>query len=303
MIVPQLLRPGDTVAITAPARKIDMQSVRFAEDLLSSWGLKVVLSDNLFSDLHPYFSGTDQERLHDLQEAINNPAVNAILCARGGYGSTRIVDQVDFTSLLQHPKWIIGFSDITALHLKLLKSNMASIHATMPILFSKSDSSSSVDSLKNVLMNGVCKIECSSSNLNAVGEVTGIVMGGNLSLLNDSLGTSTEPDTSGKILIIEEVDEYKYRVDRMMTQLKRAGKLKNLKALVVGHFTDIKDSTPVFGESVETIILNAVKEYSYPVVFNFPSGHENPNYAWINGGIATLTVTGSKTTLEYSTIT
>lgn len=299
MIIPPLLHPGDTVSVVATARRINESDLISAVEVISQWGLNVTLSKNILSQAHPYFSGSDNERLTDVQSAINNPQIKAIICARGGYGTTRIVDEIDVKPLLRDPKWLVGFSDITSLHLKLLKSNLTSIHGTMPILFSKRESLTSVEALRALLFSGDCLIECAPSDFNIKGSVEGIVVGGNLSLINDSLGTATELDTSDKILIIEEVDEYRYRLDRMMTQLRRAGKLKNLKALVVGHMTDVRDSDPEFGESIESIILNAVRGYSYPVVFGFPSGHENPNYAWLSGGTACLSV-ADRTRLHFS---
>lgn len=300
MIIPTLLQPGDTVSVVATARRINESDLNAAVEILSLWGLNVVLSENILSESHPYFSGSDDERLNDIQSAINNPEIKAIICARGGYGTTRIVDEINTTPLLNNHKWLVGFSDITSLHLKLLKNNLASIHGTMPILFSKSESASSVETLRMLLFSGTCRIECAATNFNIKGSAEGIVVGGNLSLINDSLGTATELDTSDKILIIEEVDEYRYRLDRMMTQLRRAGKLKNLRALLVGHMTDVRDSDPEFGESVESIIMNAVRGYSYPVAFGFPSGHENPNYAWVSGGTASLIVSDATTQLHFT---
>jgi muramoyltetrapeptide carboxypeptidase len=169
----------------------------------------------------------------------------------------------------------------------------------MPVLFSKKDAASSIESLRKLLMNGVCKIETAFTDHNKTGIVNGPLIGGNLSLIADSLGTATEPDTAGKILFIEEIDEYRYKIDRTMTQLKRAGKLNNLSGLVIGHMTDIKDTELTFGQTVEDIILDAVKDHSYPVAFGFPSGHEHPNYAWIHGGQATLSVKDSGTSLTF----
>lgn len=297
MIKPGQMKKGDKIALVAPSRKVSPTDVEPAITRLEEWGLKVVRGEHLFSDDHSYLSGTDEQRLHDLQSALNDPTIKAIIAARGGYGSTRIIDQLDFTAFRYHPKWIIGFSDITALHLKLLHQSAMSIHGTMPILFSKPGSTDSVESLKRVMFTGEYTIHCNAHPSNRNGTAQGTVIGGNLSLVVDSLGTSSEPDTSSCILVVEEIDEYKYRLDRMLTQLKRAGKLSNLKGLVVGHMTDIKDSELPFGISVESIILDAVGQYHYPVAFGFPSGHENPNLAWIHGGTATLNVSKEKTVM------
>jgi muramoyltetrapeptide carboxypeptidase len=291
MIKPPLLHAGDLVAITAPARKVSQSDLTAALAILKSWDLNVILSQNLFSGAHSYLAGTDNERLYDLDVLINNPEVKSIFCARGGYGSTRIIDQIKISSLIKNPKWIIGFSDITAIHLALLHNDIMSIHATMPLLFSEVDSSkTSVESLRSTLFEGSVSINTSPNSSNRRGSGVGKVVGGNLSLVVDSLSTPSEIETDQSILVIEEIDEYFYRIDRMMTHLKRAGKLDNLAGLIVGHMTDIKESTLQFGESVEEIVLNKVKEFNYPVVFRFPSGHENPNLAWIQGETCRLTV-------------
>lgn len=265
-----------------------------------SWGLQVKLAGNLFSNDHSYLAGTDAQRLDDLQSLINDTNVHAIICARGGYGSTRIVDEIDFSPLLKTPKYIIGFSDITAIHLKLYSLGIQSIHATMPVLFPKDTSRPSVESLKRILMEKADSIQSPASRYSIDGSSRGEVIGGNLSLINDSLGTSSEPDTAGKILVIEEIDEYRYKIDRMLTQLKRAGKLQQLAGLIIGHMTDIKDSELSFGETVEEIILHHTQPYNYPIAFGFPTGHENPNLAWLHGGIAELNVHNGQGTLFFT---
>jgi muramoyltetrapeptide carboxypeptidase len=283
MIKPALLQTGDRIAIVSPARKVQPADVENAAQVFSGWGLEVVFGSNLHSNAHSYLAGTDQERLNDLQLAIDNTEIKAVISARGGYGTTRILDRVNINALQKNPKWIIGFSDITALHLKLFQVGIMSIHATMPALFSKADAAKSVESLRKILFEKEFSLEATPCVDNREGDARGRLVGGNLSLVADSLGTSTEPDMTNAILMIEEIDEYRYRIDRMMTQLKRAGKLASLSGLVVGHMTDIKESELPFGESVKKIILNAVEEYDYPVAFRFPFGHENPNLAWRHG--------------------
>jgi muramoyltetrapeptide carboxypeptidase len=299
MLFPELLAKGNTIAVVAPARKIGMNDLHTARKIFSGWGLECLLSPALESNAHSYLSGTDAQRLQDLQSALDNPDISAIICARGGYGSTRILDQLDLTAFRKKPKWVIGFSDITALHLLLRKNGIASIHGTMPILFGDPGSRKSIQSLQSVMMNGVCEISSPSVSSNHLGKVTAETVGGNLSLLVDSFGTSTELETDGKILIVEEIDEYFYKLDRMMTQFKRSGKLDRIKGLIVGHMTDIRETSLPFGERVEEIILNAIANVDCPVAFNFPSGHENPNLAWIHGGTATLEVNDHGTTLRY----
>ncbi len=299
MVQPPFLKPGDTVSIVAPGRKIDAETVRFSVSMLESWGLNVLSGRNLLNTSHSYLSGTDTERLSDLQYALDDASVKAIICARGGYGTTRILDKLDFTSFLKNPKWVCGFSDITALHLKLQSWNVQSIHSTMPVMFPKKDSASSVESLKNLLFGEIGPITGEASYYNKSGNCLGELVGGNLSLLVDSLGTSSEIQTDNRILIIEEIDEYIYRLDRMLVQLKRADKLKNLAGLVVGHMTDMKESELPFGESVQQIILIHTQEYSYPIAFDFPTGHENPNLAWIQGAKGTLSVTDKRSVLTF----
>jgi muramoyltetrapeptide carboxypeptidase len=299
MVQPPFLRPGDTVSIVAPGRKLDEEVINTAVSILKSWGLNAITGHNLFSTKHSYLSGTDAERLVDLQHALDDSSVRTIICARGGYGTTRILDQLDFSGFLKNPKWICGFSDVTALHLKLQSLNIQSIHSTMPVMFLQKESASSVESLRNLLFGNSGALTAEASAQNKLGDCSGKLIGGNLSLLTDSLGTSSEVNTDNCVLIIEEIGEYTYRLDRMLVQLKRAGKLKNLSGLIVGHMTDMKESELPFGENVQQIILNHVREYTYPVAFNFPVGHENPNLAWIEGAKGQLSVTDKESVLSF----
>ncbi|HOX82727.1 MAG TPA: LD-carboxypeptidase [Chryseolinea sp.] len=296
---PPYLKPGDTVGIVAPGRKVTLSEIQYAINILKSCGLHVVLAKNVFSSDHSYLAGTDDQRLSDVQSILDDKSINAIVCARGGYGSTRILDQLDFTSFLKNPKWIAGFSDITAFHLKLSKLNVASIHSTMPILFSQMESADSIESLRRTLLGDPQSFLVNPHPLNRIGNASGQLIGGNLSLVLDSMGTSSEPDLDEKILIIEEVDEYLYKLDRMMVQLKRTGKLEKLSGLVVGYMTSIKDTTLAFGESAEVIIGHHTSSYHFPIAFNFPIGHENPNLAWIHGATVQLDVSESKSALTY----
>lgn len=299
MIRPPALAKGNTIGILAPGKKLSADAVHSAALLIESWGYRVRLSKNLLSDKHSYLSGSDEERYTDLQEFLNDDSVNAIICARGGYGSTRFIDRLDFTAFLKNPKWICGFSDITALHLKLQALNIQSIHSTMPVLFGNPESKSSVESLQKILRGESTTLTAIPHQSNRHGNVKGEVIGGNLSLIADSLGTLSEIETAGKILVMEEVDEYLYRIDRMLVQLNRADKLKRLAGLVVGHMTDIKDTELPFGETVESIILNQVKDYSYPVAFGFPAGHQNPNIAWAEGSTGSLNINTVKSELSF----
>jgi muramoyltetrapeptide carboxypeptidase len=299
MIQPAFLKPGDRVCIVAPGRKPDPESIETSVAIIRSWGLNVTLGHNLSSNTHNYLSGTDAERLSDLQHALNDTSVKAVICARGGYGTTRILDQLDFSTFLKSPKWICGFSDVTALHLKLQSLTIQSIHSTMPVQFPKTEFADSVKNLGSLLFGTPAPLMARPSVSNRPGEAEGILVGGNLSLLADSLGTSAEIQTDSKILVIEEIGEYTYRLDRMLVQLRRAGKLKNLAGLVVGHLTDLKESELPFGETAEQIILHHTSEFNYPVGFNFPTGHEQPNLSWIEGATGKLNVTRDQSTLIF----
>lgn len=287
------------MGIPAPGKKIPPEVVKSAINMIESWGYQVRIGKNVFSPTHSYLSGSDIERHADLQSMLDDDSIQAILCARGGYGTTRIIDQLDFTSFLKRPKWICGFSDVTALHLKLQSLKVQSIHGTMPIVFPIKDAESSVESLRKTLLGEFSVLSGGYLPSNRIGEANGEMVGGNLSLLVDSLGTSAEIDTKNKILVIEEVDEYFYKIDRMVTQLKRAGKLSELSGLVVGYMSVLKETELPFGESVYEIIMNGVNEYSYPVGFNFPIGHENPNLAWIEGGAGKLKITHEESMLTF----
>lgn len=299
MIYPPKLKPGDKVGFVAPARKISPEQLKAALLIFQSWGLKTQLAKNIFSSSHSYLAGSDEERRRDFQSMIDDPAVKAIICARGGYGSTRIVEDIDFSKLRDNPKWILGFSDITAIHLRLFSMGLASIHGTMPIFFSRDDAKRSVESIKDILFTGASEIKVQAEAFNRPGNGQGEVVGGNLSLIIDALTTPSEPDTTNKILIVEEVDEYFYKLDRMFTQLRRTGKLKDLAGLLIGHMTDLKNSDLDFGETVSEIVLHAVRDYHYPVAFSFPSGHQNPNIAWIHGASAMLNVSVNQVSLTY----
>ena len=257
-----------------------------------------MLGNHLISDDHSYLSSTDNNRIFDLQQMIDDRDIKAIICARGGYGTTRILDRISFDSLTKHPKWLVGFSDVTALHVHLFKLGFESIHGTMPILFSDAAASESVESLRKVLFGDPVELVGKPDVKNRMGTTAGLVVGGNLSILADAIGTPSEPNLINSILILEEIDEHYYRVDRMLTHLKRSGKLKNLAGLVIGHFTDIKDTTPSFGESIEEIVLDKVAEYDYPVAFHFPIGHQNPNVAWIHGSHMSLNITPEESKLS-----
>lgn len=294
------LNKGDTVGIVVPAGKINEEVLLKGIQVIESWGLKVKLGKHCFAIDKNYLAAPDADRLDDLQQMLDDKSIVAIFCGRGGYGTTRILDQLDFEKFVRNPKWIIGFSDITALHLKIHQLGFQSIHGCMPSQYSKPEYEESVESLRQILFansHPIIAEKGNSYNRNGIGK--GQVIGGNLSLLADSLGTASAPDTTGKILIVEEVDELRYKIDRMMMQLKRAGKLSQLSGLVVGHMTNLKDTERPFNFTMEEIMLDKVSEYSYPVAFNFPIGHEAPNLAWRYGASSTLLVDGDTSSLTF----
>jgi muramoyltetrapeptide carboxypeptidase len=299
MIVPPFLQAGDTIRLVAPARKPSAASITDACNILQSWGLNVELGEHILTHDHPYFASDDAARCSDLQKALDDVSIKAVICIRGGYGTTRILDSLNFDSFLNHPKWIVGFSDITALHLKLQQLGVQSIHGTMPVMFSGNNALPSVESLRNVLFGNKPELTFTTHKKNIPGNATGELVGGNLSLLVDSLGTESELQTKNKILIIEEIDEYLYKIDRMLVQLKRAGKFKNVSAVLVGHMSEMKDTEFSFGEEMEAIFLHHLSALDIPLAFNFPSGHENPNIAWAEGAWASVSITSPTSTLHY----
>ena len=291
-MVPPFLKRGDQIGIVATARKIGREEIQTAIDIFNKWGLEVVLGNNLFKE-HHQFSGTDQERISDIQTMFDHESVKAIISARGGYGTIRIIDQIDFSEFRKKPKWMVGYSDITVLHSHIHQNfGIATIHATMPISFSKD--AESLESLRKALFGESISYSFPEHPLNRKGSCEGILVGGNLSLLYALTGSDSDIDTKRKILFIEDLDEYLYHIDRMMINLKRSGKLAQLAGLVVGGMTDMKDNTIPFGKAAEEIILEAVSEYNYPVCFSFPAGHANKNVALMLGQKAKLNV--SKTT-------
>jgi len=275
MIIPEKLKIGDKIGIISTARKITIEELRPAIDALESWGLKVVLGINLFQE-DDQFSGTVEQRTADLQSMIDDNRIKAILCARGGYGTVQIIDAINFNNLKNNSKWIVGYSDVTVLHSHLNNLGIASLHATMPINF-ESNTSESLLSLKNSIFGNLNSIECKAHSLNKFGKIEGDIVGGNLSILYSLLGSKSDIDTVGKILFIEDLDEYLYHVDRMMMNLKRNGMLTELKGLIVGGMSDMNDNSIPFGKTAEQIILEYTKDYDFPICFGFPAGHLTDN--------------------------
>ena len=286
--IPPYLKEGDKIALISTARKISSDELQTAIECIKSWDLDVVLGKHLFNS-HHQFSGKDDERTKDLQSMLDNPEVKAVLCVRGGYGTVRIIDDIDFSHFQKNPKWLAGFSDITVLHSHIHKLNVASLHSTMPISFS-TNTTESIKSLKDALFGKHLSIEIDLHPFNRFGEVKGQIVGGNLSILYSLMGSPSDLNTDGKILFIEDLDEYLYHIDRMMMNLKRSGKLSNLKGLIVGGMTKMNDNTIPFGKDAESIIKDVVSEYNYPLCFGFPAGHVKDNRALKLGVIAELKV-------------
>ena len=275
MIIPKKLEAGDKIGVISTARKITIEELSPAIKTIESWGLKVVFGINLFKE-EDQFSGTVEQRTADLQGMIDDNSIKAILCARGGYGTVQIIDSIDFNNLKKNSKWIVGYSDVTVLHSHLNNLGIASLHATMPINF-KSNTKESLSSLKKSLFGNFNSIECKAHPLNKFGKIAGHIVGGNLSILYSLLGSHSDIDTSGKILFIEDLDEYLYHIDRMMMNLKRNGMLGKLKGLIVGGMSDMNDNSIPFGKTAEQIILEYTKNYDFPICFGFPAGHLSDN--------------------------
>jgi muramoyltetrapeptide carboxypeptidase len=293
---PPYLKKGDTIGITCPAGYMAKEKAQTCIETLQKWGFDVMVGKTLGSNSTNYFSGTDEERLNEMQAMLDDESINAILCGRGGYGVGRIIDQLDFTRFKKKPKWIIGFSDITVLHAHIFsKYKIATLHAPMAAAFNDEGFKNEyITSLRKAITGKKANYKCAAHPFNKQGTAIGELIGGNLSLLVHLIGTASDIKTYDKILFIEDVGEYIYGTDRMLYQLKRSGKLDNLAGLIIGGFTDVKDTDRPFGKSIGEVIHEIVQEYKYPICFNFPVSHEKENYALKVGGTYQLK-TGRKT--------
>ncbi len=302
LIRPLYLKAGDTVAIVAPSGILKNKTgqVQQAKDLLKSWGLNVVVGTHVFSkDNH--FAGTDEERCEDFQKAMDDPTIRAIWCARGGYGTVRILDKLDYTKLRENPKWLIGYSDITALHNQFHNEGFETVHALMctSLTDDLNDIPESISTFKKAIFGEDLSYTLKESEYNRVGTVKAPLVGGNLTMLHTMLGSNTSIDTSGKILFIEEIGEYKYHIDRMFQSLKRAGYFDNCAGVLVGDMSKMRKNTTLWGTSVEQLILDALADYTFPIAFNMPAGHEKDNRAMILGRSIEMTVEKNKTTVVF----
>ena len=298
--IPPYLQPEDAIGIVCPAGYMPLEKAQTAIDILKGWGYKIKIGRTLGSNSANYFSGTDEERLNDFQQMLDDDEVKAVFCARGGYGIGRIIEQIDFKKFEQNPKWVAGFSDVTVLHSHIYSNyKIATLHAPMASAFDDGGYKNEfVQSLKNVLEGKKIKYACAVSELNRKGEAIGELVGGNLSLLAHLIGTSSDLKIKGKILFLEDVGEYLYNIDRMFYQLKRGGKLDKLAGLIIGGFTEMKDTERPFGKTAYEIIHDLVKEYDYPVCFGFPVSHGKENCALKVGAAYKLKVGKNKIILE-----
>lgn len=299
MKIPPYLKKGNTIGITCPAGYMAAEKAQTCINVLQQWGYQVMVGKTLGSNSVNYFSATDEERRDELQAMLDDKNIHAILCGRGGYGAGRIIDQLDFTKFKKNPKWLIGFSDITVLHSHIYTNlKIASLHAPMAAAFNDGEYKNEfIQSLQKAITGKKAKYSCAPHLFNTTGTAAGELIGGNLSLLAHLTGTASDIKTKNKILFIEDIGEYIYSIDRMMYQLKRSGKLDNLAGLIIGGFTDMKDTERPFGKTVYEAIKDIIANYKYPVCFGFPVSHGKENYALKVGGTYELKVTKNKTYL------
>ncbi len=299
MITPPYLIKGDKVAIVAPARKVSLSEMEVAVHTFGSWELTVVTSSHLFGDFHQY-SGTDQERTADMQDMLDDKDIRAIICARGGYGTVRIIDNLDFSTFVKYPKWIVGYSDITVLHSHIHSQyGIETIHGTMPVNFAEEGSDFAIETLRKALFGQNLEYHIAPHPLNRKGLTSGILTGGNLSILYSLIGSPSDISTEDKILFIEDIDEYLYHLDRMMMNMKRSGKLSGLNGIIVGSLTKMNDNTIPFGKKAEEILAEYCHIEGIPVCFNFPAGHLLKNHALILGQTLDLYVGTEQVVLRF----
>ena len=298
---PPYLQKGDTIAIVAPAGILKNRNevINKAKQLAESWGLKVLLGKHVFAKAN-HFAGTDEQRCQDFQDALDNPNIKAIWSARGGYGSVRILDRLDFSKFQENPKWIIGYSDITAFHNHIHNLGVESLHAMMGTSMQDKpeEIKETIETFRKAIFGEALSYRIPSSKFNSVGEVSGQLIGGNIAILASMLGSESQISTEGKILFIEEIGEYKYAIDRMLQSLKRAGYFNNVKGVIVGGMTKIRKNTTPWGSSIEELVLDIVPK-DIPVLFDFPAGHEPDNRALIMGRNIKMNVGRNQSVVEF----
>jgi len=296
-MLPQLLKKGDSIAVLAPAKGIEKEFIDFAVETIEKNGYKAIVSENCLGQFN-YFSGTIKERVNDLQNAIDNDEIKAILCARGGYGCIQLLDRINWANFIEDPKWIIGFSDVTVFHQHLASLGAGSLHASMPLNF-KSNSEEALSSLFECLEKGKIKYEWQSNYENIKGVANGELIGGNLAVLAGLIGTKHMPDYQNKLLFLEDVGEHLYAIDRYFYQLSKSGVFDQIRGLIVGDFSGMKDTNPPYGSDLQTIIKSHFTYQSIPIAFDFPAGHLDDNRALILGKSATLNVKKESAELSY----
>jgi muramoyltetrapeptide carboxypeptidase len=303
MIIPPSLKPGDKVGIVTPSRKIRQGSLDRAISLFEGWGLQVITGANVYSG-HNQFGGTDRERAADLQLMLDDTEIKAIMCSRGGYGTVRIIDHIDFSGFIASPKWVTGYSDITVLHNHInANCGIETMHSIMPAELSPEKnpaiSAKSVELFKEALFGTIPAYYQPNHPLSRKGKAEGMLTGGNLSVIYSLLGSVSEPDTEGRILFLEDVGEYLYHIDRIMMSLKRSGILEVISGLVVGSMSEMNDNQVPYGKTAEEIIADAVEEYKYPVFFGFPAGHETENHPLVMGRNTVISVGDTTSSLVF----
>jgi len=302
LIRPPYLKAGDTVAIVAPSGVLRNRTSEITEarNLLESWGLNTVVGKNVFNQAY-HFAGNDEERRDDFQKALDDPKISAIWCARGGYGAVRILDKLNYAKFKKYPKWIIGYSDITALHNQVDIEGFESIHAMMCTSLQDDNETikETISTFKDAVFGKPLAYTLAGSKNNRTGNASGQLVGGNLTILHTMLGSKTSLNTSGKILFIEEIGEYEYHIDRMLQSLKRAGYFDNCKGVIVGDITKVRRNTTAWGTSVEQLIVDALSDYNFPIAFNMPAGHEKDNRAMIFGRTIQLKVDNTQSTIVF----
>lgn len=302
LIQPPYLKAGDTVMIVAPSGflKNRTREIEQSKNLLKRWNLNVIVGEHIFKkDNH--FAGTDAQRCEDFQKALDNPKVKAIWCARGGYGTVRILDNLDYTKFKKNPKWMIGYSDITALHNQFHVNGIESIHGLMCMSLTEDELEveDAIATFKKAIFGASINYNVSGSNYNRAGTTSGQLVGGNLTILHTMLGSKESIDMSGKILFFEEIGEYAYHIDRMLQSLKRAGYFDNCKGVMVGSITKVRKNTTPWGKPVEQLILDALANYDFPILFDVPAGHEKDNRALIFGRNVTMKVSKNQSTIKF----
>ena len=298
MKIPPFLKKGDTIGIVCPAGYMAVERAQKCIETLQQWGFNVKVGKTLGNQFY-YFSGTDEERLQDLQEMLDDKNINAILFGRGGYGVSRIIDAIDFAKFKRNPKWIIGYSDITVLHAHITRNyKIATLHSPMAGAFNDGADNIYIQSLKNAITGKKINYSCDVHEMNRKGVAEGVLVGGNLSIVCHLTGSKDAFDTKNKILFLEDIGEYIYNIDRMFMQLKRAGMLDDLAGLIIGGFTDMKDTVMPFGQQVYELIKDKISDYDYPVCFDFPVSHTEKNYALKVGVNHSLNVGKTKVQLK-----